>query len=61
MLPFALGVGLIPALIVGIILEIALGERYLEIPLVLIGLVWVLIGYQLWIYRTPGISGDGDR
>ena len=46
-LPLALGLGFIPALAVGIILGEAFGERYLEIPLVVMGGGWVLLGYRL--------------
>ena len=46
-LPLALGLGFIPALAVGTILEAAFGERYLEIPLMVMGGGWVLLGYRL--------------
>ena len=46
-LPLALGPGFIPALALGIILEAAFGERYLEIPLIVMGSGWVLLGYRL--------------
>ena len=36
-LPLALGPGFIPAVAAGIILEAAFGERYLEIPLMVMG------------------------
>ena len=46
-LPLALGLGFIPALAVGIILGEAFGERYGEIPLVVMGAGWVLLGNRL--------------
>ena len=46
-LPLALGLGFVPAIAVGVILEAAFGERYLEIPLVVLGSGWVLLGYRL--------------
>ena len=46
-LPLGLGLGMIPALAVGTILEIAFGERYLKVPLVAIGSAWMLLGYRL--------------
>lgn len=50
-LPVALGIGFVPAIIIGAILETSLGERFLEVPLLLIGLAWMLIGYQLWLHE----------
>ena len=52
-LPLALGVGTLPALIVGVILEATLGERYLEASLLLIGAAWAALGYGLWHQGTP--------
>ena len=49
--PFVFGLGFIPAIIIGIIFESTLGERFLEVPLIFIGMAWVLIGYRL---RAPG-------
>jgi hypothetical protein len=46
-LPVALGLGLIPAFAIGGLLEAAFGERYLELPLVVVGAGWVLLGYRL--------------
>lgn len=47
LLPLALGLGLVPAIAVGVVLEVAFGERYLEIPLIVVGAGWVLLGYRL--------------
>ncbi len=55
-LPVALGLGTIPALIVGAILEATLGERFLEIPLLVIGLAWILTGHQMWKQRKYIVS-----
>jgi hypothetical protein len=46
-LPFILGASIIPSVIVGAILETALGERYLEIPLLAVSVGWMLLGYRL--------------
>ena len=46
-LPLALGLGFIPAIAIGGLLEAAFGERYLEIPLIVVGAGWVLLGYRL--------------
>ena len=46
-LPVALGLGFIPAIAIGGLLEAAFGERYLEIPLIAVGGGWVLLGYRL--------------
>jgi hypothetical protein len=46
-LPLGLGISFIPTVIVGAILEESFGERYLEIPLIFIGIAWVLIAYPL--------------
>ena len=51
-LPLGLGIGFIPALIVGALLEATLGERYLEIPLVAIGVAWMMIAYPLLTRKT---------
>lgn len=45
-LPLLLGVGTIPAVVVGGALS-AIDERLLEVPIVVIGLVWVTIGLAL--------------
>lgn len=43
---------MIPALAVGIILESAFSERYLEVPLVAIGSAWMLLGVETAKDRT---------
>lgn len=46
-LPWAMGVGVIPLLIVGGVLE-AVDERLLELPIVLLGLGWIALGAAMW-------------
>lgn len=46
-----IGVGMVPALVVGGILS-EIDERLLEIPLVCLGLAWMVVGWAL--LRTPG-------
>lgn len=46
-LPLVMGVSIFPLLAVGGILE-SINERLLELPLVLIGLPWILLGYHIW-------------
>ena len=41
----ALGLAFIPALAIGVVLE-SFDERYLEVPLVLLGLVWMYLGFS---------------
>jgi hypothetical protein len=50
--PLAMGIGVIPLMMVGGILE-TLDERLLEIPIVLLGLAWSALGYAIWRH-TPG-------
>ena len=47
-LPWAMGLAVIPLLIVGGALE-AVNERLLELPIVLIGLGWIALGAAMWI------------
>jgi hypothetical protein len=53
-LPLALGFGYIPAIAVGAVLGSAMGERYGEVSLVVIGVAWMLIGYRL--FRKSRVS-----
>lgn len=46
-LPWAMGLGVIPLLIVGGALE-AVSERLLELPIALLGLCWVALGAAMW-------------
>ena len=49
-LPLAMGVGAVPLMVVGGILEVV-NERLLELPIVLLGLAWMLLGYSVWSSR----------
>ncbi|HVE98360.1 MAG TPA: hypothetical protein VNA12_04195 [Mycobacteriales bacterium] len=53
--PFALGLATIPLIMVGGALE-SLGERLLEIPLILIGVGWTAVG---WLVVAPSRHPDG--
>jgi hypothetical protein len=46
-LPLAIGTGVLPLLLAGGILE-TLDERLLEIPIVILGLAWIALGYATW-------------
>lgn len=49
-LPLAIGVGAFPLIMVGGMLE-ALGERLLEVPIVVIGFTWMALGYAISSHR----------
>ena len=51
-LPLALGVLFVPLLLVGGLLAAA-DERLLEIPIVLLGLAWILLGYAIATRLRP--------
>jgi len=55
-LPLAIGAGAVPMLMVGGILE-GLSERLLEIPLVVLGLAWIALGYAIWTH-VPDVPGE---
>lgn len=46
-LPLAMGAGAVPLVMIGGMLE-TLSERLLEIPIVVLGLAWIALGYALW-------------
>lgn len=46
-LPLALGLSYLPALVAGGALS-SLNERFLEIPLALLAIGWMMFGYRLW-------------
>ena len=48
--PLGLGLAFAPALVIGVVLE-SFDERYLEVPLVLLGLVWMSLGYLILTER----------
>lgn len=58
-LPFTLGVGTIPAVPVGGALSV-INERLLEVPIVLIGLVWIVVGSDV-PRRTSGRRWSHER
>ncbi len=45
--PLALGLSVVPMVIIGGVLETAFGERYLEVPLLAHALGWALLAYAL--------------
>ena len=57
-LPLAIGVGTFPLIVVGGVLE-ALDERLLEIPIVVLGLAWIALGFAIWRHASeaPGETG----
>lgn len=54
--PLALGIGLAPMVAVGGLLLGAIHERLFEVPIVLAGLAWVLLGGLLWRSTIPPTS-----
>lgn len=54
-LPWAMGLGAIPLLIVGGALA-AVSERLLEIPIALLGLGWIAVGTAMWNAASQEIS-----
>lgn len=49
-LPLVMGAGAVPLMLVGGVLELV-SERLFELPIVLLGLAWVLLGYSVWSGR----------
>ncbi len=57
--PLSMGVAVLPLMVIGAILE-TLDERLLELPLVVLGLAWVMLGCAIWsdtLWSRPGVSG----
>ena len=54
-LPLVMGAGAVPLMLVGGILELV-SERLVELPIVLLGLAWVLLGYSVWSGRDKVIQ-----
>ena len=50
--PLSLGIAFVPTLIVGAMLE-SLNERYLEIPLIAMGIGWMYLGFAVFRERGP--------
>lgn len=57
LLPLVMGISTFPLMAVGGALE-SVNERLLEIPLVLLGLVWIWLGYLVWSSSTTMVRGD---
>ena len=49
-LPLAMGVSAVPLMLIGGILEV-FSDRLFELPIVLLGLAWMMLGYALWSNR----------
>jgi hypothetical protein len=54
-LPLLMGTGAVPLMLVGGVLELV-SERLVELPIVLLGLAWVLLGYSVWSGRNKAIQ-----
>src|SRR5215207_7869892 len=54
-LPLVMGAGAIPLMLVGGILELV-NERLFELPVVLLGFAWVLLGYSVWSEKDKVIQ-----
>jgi hypothetical protein len=54
-LPLLMGTGAVPLMLVGGVLELV-SERLVELPIVLLGLAWVLLGYSVWSGRDKAIQ-----
>ena len=54
--PLAIRAGVLPLMMVGGVLE-ALSERLLEVPLVVLGLAWIALGYAIWSH-APGTPAE---
>lgn len=58
-LPLLLGVFTFPLVAVGGVLE-AVNERLLELPLVVLGLAWILLGRSMWTGSAAACAHHGD-
>ena len=54
-LPLVMGVGAVTLMMVGGILEL-ISERLFELPIVLLGFAWVLLGYSAWSGKDEAIQ-----
>lgn len=56
-LPLAMGIATFPLTAVGGALE-SINERLLELPLVVLGLAWMWMGYLVWPCSRPNAIGS---
>jgi hypothetical protein len=54
-LPLVMGASAVPLMLVGGILELV-NERLFELPIVLLGFAWVLLGYSVWSEKDKVIE-----
>ena len=54
-LPLLIGAGAVPLMLVGGTLELV-DERLVELPIVLLGVAWVLLGYSVWSEKDKVIQ-----
>ena len=54
-LPLVMGAGAFPLMLVGGVLELV-NERLFELPIVLLGFAWVLLGYSVWSGKDKAIQ-----
>jgi hypothetical protein len=54
-LPLMMGAGAVPLMLLGGVLELV-NERLFELPIVLLGFAWVLLGYSVWSEKDKVIQ-----
>jgi len=59
-LPLVMGAGAVPLMLVGGVLELV-NERLFELPIVLLGFAWVLLGYSVWSRKDKVIPQPTAR
>lgn len=57
-LPLILGISTFPLVIIGGIMLEPINERFLEVPLVLIALAWIYLGYQIASQQAADDTGQ---
>ena len=55
-LPLVMGVGAVPLILVGGILLELVNERLVELPIVLLGLAWMLLGYSVLVVKGATVE-----